>query len=117
MMMNGLQSDPDQPGCEKFVVADLNEKWLKEGRMRISSSDFGADGALMSPQCIFAVKGWNRSVCALVLLLATYEIGDALFDAPSSNLILKAPNSTINAIQQHRFQTTENVPVRLCRTM
>lgn len=85
IMLNGLQSNPDCPGTEKFVVTNLDEKWLHERRMWISSSelDLGTEKSkdqLVSPQSIFCAKGWNRSCCALLVLLAAYEMRN-LFEA------------------------------------
>lgn len=77
-MLNGLQSNPDCPGTEKFVMTTLDEQWLQDRRLWISCSDLdlGSDSkdGLMPPQGIFAVKGWNRSCCALLVLLAAYEM-------------------------------------------
>lgn len=74
MMLRGMQSDPNQPGTEKLVITEVNDKWLTENRVRISSADVGADANLLSPQAAFAVKGWNRSVCCLSVLLAVFEM-------------------------------------------
>ena len=71
MMLNGLQSNPNLPGVEKFVLADVNEKWLQSKSMRISSGEVGADQGLVPPQSLFAAKGWNRSVCAMLVMVAT----------------------------------------------
>ncbi|CAK9091072.1 Uncharacterized protein SCF082_LOCUS42939 [Durusdinium trenchii] len=49
--------------------------------MRISSADFGAESALLPPQAAFAAKGWNRSVSALIVLCAAWELGEALLKA------------------------------------
>lgn len=81
IMWKGFQTDPDLPGVEKLVVTDLNDKWLKDSRMRVSSAEIEADASLVPPQAVFAVKGWNRSCCALLVLKACEELGDVLLKA------------------------------------
>eukprot|EP00435_Cladocopium_sp_Y103_P038864 s3343_g10.t1 len=84
ILLNGLKTDPSQPGVEKMVITEVNDKWLVENRMRISSSDLefaGGDkqlGDMLSPQVVFAVKGWNRSICAIAVLMAIYEMPQML---------------------------------------
>ncbi|CAL1145308.1 unnamed protein product [Cladocopium goreaui] len=80
MMVNGFKTDPSQPGVEKMVIAEVNEKWLTEqNRMRISSSDLGLAGNdMLSPQTVFTVKGWNRAICALAVMRATFELREML---------------------------------------
>ncbi|CAK8996569.1 Uncharacterized protein SCF082_LOCUS4848, partial [Durusdinium trenchii] len=76
MMYRGCITDPNAPGSEKVVVASVNDKWLQEPRMHISSMEIGAEDKLLSPQAAFAVKGWNRSVAALLILRAACELGE-----------------------------------------
>ena len=78
MMLNGMQSDPDVPGTEKLVVCQLQDQWLVEKHMFLSPNDLdliseNASG-LAGPQEVFAVKGWNRSCCGLLVLLAASEL-------------------------------------------
>lgn len=81
MMYRGCITDPNAPGSEKVVVASVNDKWLQEPRMHISSMEIGAEDKLLSPQAAFAVKGWNRSVAALLVLRAACELGEDLIKA------------------------------------
>ena len=81
MMFRGCLTDPNLPGAEKLVCTTVNDKWLKEPRMRISASDFNGDAALLPPQVAFAAKGMNRSTCALLCLLAAFELGEELTKA------------------------------------
>ncbi|CAK9110877.1 FO synthase subunit 1, partial [Durusdinium trenchii] len=82
MMFRGCVSDPNEPGCEKFVVATINDdKWLRDPRAHISSLEIGAERDLLNPNSVFAVKGWNRSLAALLCLRAACELGDDLIKA------------------------------------
>ena len=106
MMLNGLQSNPNLPGVEKFVLADVNEKWLQSKSMRISSGEVGADQGLVPPQSLFAAKGWNRSVCAMLVMVDTYELGDALLkDQTSSGT--KQHIIVTNSLRTSRLAVTE----------
>jgi hypothetical protein len=84
-MLNGLQSDPDQPGVEKFVVAEVDDRWLSQKRHHLGAADLGLGlpNTLMHPQGLFAVKGWNRSVCCLAVLKAAHEIPELLQVRPT----------------------------------
>ena len=74
-MLNGLQTNPDIPGTEKLVIIGVQDKWLLEPRVFISCNDFDVEEkGLVPPQSIFCVKGWNRSICALLVLLAAFEL-------------------------------------------
>lgn len=73
MLLNGLQSNPDVPGTEKFVVTSVDDKWLLSKRMTMSASDLGLDRTLLPPQAVFAVKCWNRCVCTNIIMLACME--------------------------------------------
>lgn len=86
IMWKGFQTDPDLPGCEKLVMTDLNDKWLRGSRMRVSSADIEADASLIPPQAIFACKGWNRSCCCLLVLKACEELGEVLTKAGQKQL-------------------------------
>ena len=80
MMYRGFLSDPNLPGTEKLVVATVNEKWLKEERLRICAADFGATKELLAPQVVFTAKGMNRAVSGLLCLMAAYELGSVLLE-------------------------------------
>ena len=83
IMLNGLQSDPDQPGVEKFVVTEVDDRWLGQKRLHLGAADLGLQNPLMHPQGLFAVKGWNRSVCCLAVLRAAHELPELLQVGPS----------------------------------
>ena len=94
IMLHGMKSDPSLVGVEKLVMTDVSDQWLKENRLRVSSSDVGADACLVPPQTAFAVKGWNRSVCALSALMCVAEMPQMLqagfFDFVGSNISLSS---------------------------
>ena len=73
-MLQGLSTDPNTPGVEKLVVTSVNDQWLQEPRVYLSTSDLGVEGNLMPPESIFMVKGWNRGVCAILCMLAAFEM-------------------------------------------
>ena len=74
MMLNGLATHPDLPGTEKLVVTTVDEKWLKSPRVFVSPKDFDAPKGLLPPETCFMVKGWNRGVCALLCMMAVWEL-------------------------------------------
>lgn len=92
MVLKGLQSDPSIPGTEQFCLAPLQRAWLADPPMIVTNKEIGVDKGLLPPHQSFAVKGWNRSVGCLLVLLATFqskelrEAGPALLQL-SSNLI------------------------------
>ena len=69
----GLKSDPNQAGVEKLCVTLVQESWLQKPRTFLSPADFEADKDLVGVGYIFMAKGWNRSVCALIFLVACHE--------------------------------------------
>ena len=71
--MNGFTTDTDLPGGEKLVLASVEDKWLTSKRVIVASAECGADSSLLPPQHVFTVKGFNRSVSALLVLLACSE--------------------------------------------
>lgn len=109
MMFRGCVSDPNEPGCEKFVVATINDdKWLRDPRAHISSLEIGAERDLLNPNSVFAVKGWNRSLAALLCLRAACELGDDL---------IKALLHTMGFRQLHMFCKIHGLGMdRSCRT-
>ena len=80
--LNGFLTNPDLPGTEKLVICTVDEKWLSVRRVWVSAAELAlASGEkLISPQSVFTVKGFNRSVCALLVLMATMEM-PALMEA------------------------------------
>ena len=71
--LNGLQTNPDCPGCERVVGTWLQKEWLQLPREEIEASDFNAPPELLGPEKIFTLKGWNRSVCGLSVLYAAFK--------------------------------------------
>ena len=71
--LNGLQTNPDCPGCERVVGTWLQKEWLQLPREEIEASDFNAPPEPLGPEKIFMVKGWNRSVCGLGVLYAAFK--------------------------------------------
>ena len=85
--LNGFQTNPDVPGCERAVCTWMQKSWLNSGATRNDVSDAVVVPDLLGPQNIFMVKGWNRSVCALGVLFAAYQNEDLLKARSNSNLI------------------------------
>ena len=73
ILVNGFLTDPDVPGVEKLCAAKPLEKWLLSPLSKINSDDIGGAQGLVGPGSAFMVKGWNRSVCALAILVASYK--------------------------------------------
>lgn len=73
-MLKGFQSNSDVPGVEKLVITAVDDKWLTSKRFQIKPSDFHADGGFLSPQNVFTVKGFHRSCCGLLVILAAFEM-------------------------------------------
>ena len=57
-MLKGFQSNSDIPGVEKLVITAVDDKWLTSKRLKISPSDFHADGGC----------------CGLLVILAAFEM-------------------------------------------
>ncbi|CAK9102569.1 Uncharacterized protein SCF082_LOCUS47960, partial [Durusdinium trenchii] len=93
--LNGFLTNPDLPGTEKLVICTVDEKWLSVRRVWVSAAELAlASGEkLISPQSVFTVKGFNRSVCALLVLMATMEM-PALMEAgvTLTSVIRRRPN-------------------------
>ena len=73
MVLKGFLSCPDLPGCEKLCVTPVQKNWLKEPPHVVTCADLGIDPLLLPPSQAFMVKGWNRAICGLIVMLATYE--------------------------------------------
>lgn len=78
ILANGFATDADIPGTEKLCVTMARPKWLITPLHDLTASDIGAKGDLLAPGCVFAVKGWSRSVCCLAILMAAFEDADLL---------------------------------------
>lgn len=75
--LRGLLTDTSVAGVEKIVVTEVQNQWLQKPRQVITSADIDVAG-LLDPQTVFTVKGWNRSCCALLVVLAAYEMPEFL---------------------------------------
>ena len=74
MALNGFVSDSNVPGTEKLTATWLDRSWVREPPLNISAqTDLGLGSKSVSPQTMFMVKGWNRSVCGLSVLYAMYD--------------------------------------------
>ena len=72
--LNGFQSNPDTPGCERVVGTWMQDSWLEVPQIDIEAQAIGVGAATqLNPQNVFMVKGWNRSVCALGVLWVAYN--------------------------------------------
>ena len=71
--LNGFQTNPDVPGCERMVGTWLQREWLSAGREVVPASEIANCCAnLLDAEQLFMVKGWNRSVCALGVMYMCY---------------------------------------------
>lgn len=71
--LHGFNTDAtNMAGVERLVVTSVQDAWLEKKRCSISSSDLEQPN-LIDPQTVFVAKGFNRSVSALLVLLAAYE--------------------------------------------
>ena len=73
MMLNGLCTNSDIPGTENMVTTWVDSSWLLEPAMSVDLNPGSGD---LPPQKVFAVKGWNRAICALTCLFACFERAD-----------------------------------------
>lgn len=72
VMLNGFQSNPNRPGCEKLVMCQVQHRWLFKAPTVVKATDVGQAG-LAEPGALFCVKGWNRCVSCLGVLWAMYS--------------------------------------------
>ena len=79
VLLNGFQTDPNKPGNEKIVGCSVRTKWLYNKPTTIASSQIG-EGSLANPGTLFLVKGWNRSLCCLGVLMACFQKPELLKD-------------------------------------
>ena len=68
-----MQTDPNTPGVEKVCCTSVIPDWLTGKKANFTIEDLDLEG-LIPPQKLFMVKGWNRSVCMLGVLLAAFEV-------------------------------------------
>ena len=124
IMLNGLQSNPDIPGTEKVVVTDIDPKWLSTKANFISASELEVDaksaiGKLVSPGQIFCVKGWNRSVCGLLVLLAIWEMPNLVeaWLSDSTHFILEFAAVSAQAVPQSVLQPESQMLRSVCNNL
>ncbi|CAK9083390.1 unnamed protein product [Durusdinium trenchii] len=104
--LNGLQTNPDCPGCERVVGTWLQKEWLQLPREEIEASDFNAPPEPLGPEKIFMVKGWNRSVCGLGVLYAAFKNKELLKESA-------ATFATAYALGKHEAAATMNLMRRI----
>lgn len=80
ILLNGLQTDANVPGCEKLTVTCLQKAWLATETNEITNAELGVSTGMAPAMSIFMVKGWNRATCALGVLYAMYTL-PALLEA------------------------------------
>ena len=86
ILLNGMLTNPDLPGCEKVCGTFLNPAWLNEPcRAFDVEHDLSMDPNTLGPEKIFMVKGWNRSCCCLLVLFGCYKNEEILKATPSEN--------------------------------
>ena len=80
ILLNGFLSDASCPGVERLTVTLAQEIWLSTpiSSFRIKE-DLNFDCTdLLTTGKIFAVKGWNRSVSLLSIMLACFQLPELL---------------------------------------
>ena len=79
ILLNGFQTCPDTPGVEKLCGTTLNSAWLSgPNRTWDVVQDLSLAPTTFSPESIFCVKGWNRSICCLTVLYAAFDSAELL---------------------------------------
>ena len=68
--LNGMQTNADVPGVEKVVCSVMKPRWKTTQGPDLA--DLELDNRV-PPDSLFMVKGWNRSVSCLAVLMAAYE--------------------------------------------
>lgn len=72
--MNGFLTNPDTPGTEKLVVCSVDDRWLTSKKLNLSCESVTGTDDFLPPQNVFLVKGFHRATCALLVMMATYEL-------------------------------------------
>ena len=70
--LNGMMTDPDCPGVEKVVATSMKTKWRTSHQVDLNDLNIPDNSVL--PESVFMVKGWNRAVSCLAVLMAAYEL-------------------------------------------
>ena len=113
------------PGCERIVCTWLQKKWLSVGDVREDVSAAVVAPDLLGPESLFMVKGWNRAVSALGVLLAAYQ-NEELFKARSNSIsfrfishlyLFKYPNVIMTPMARHFHRMSCRPLARLSSTI
>ena len=79
ILLNGMQTCADIPGCEKLCTTYATASWLSEPMQIFGPvQDLQMPAETLPPQTVFAVKGWNRSVSCLMVLYAAWDSPELL---------------------------------------
>ena len=81
--LNGCLTNPNNPGVEKMVVAVMKSSWRESAPVDVSGMKLGEMD--VEPLTFFCVKGWNRAVCTLAVLMAAFESPSMLEADPISS--------------------------------
>ena len=82
-----FQTDPNHGATEKLTVCLLPPR-VYDRRPLIPASEVCSDSSLLDPLSLLFVKGWSRSFCAVLVMLAAFEIKE-LYEA-TANLVFLA---------------------------
>lgn len=77
-----FQTDPNQGATEKLTVCLLPPR-VYDRRPVIPASDVCSDSSLLDPISLLCVKGWSRSFCAVLVMLAAFEMKE-LYEATAN---------------------------------
>lgn len=78
-----FQTDPNQGATEKLTVCLLPPR-VYDRRPVIPASDVCSDSTLLDPISLLCVKGWSRSFCAVLVMLAAFEMKEELYEATAN---------------------------------
>ena len=81
--LNGMMTNADCPGVEKVVCTAMKPSWTTTKGPDLN--DLQLPDNEVPPCSLFMVKGWNRAVCCMALLMAAYE-HPVLYEAPHDQL-------------------------------
>ena len=83
-----FQTDPNIPGTEKLAISAIRKDLVTHPQPSFRPSDLSGDDAtssMLEPMSVFLVKGWTRSLCAIVCLAHCYENPDEILKAGPLN--------------------------------
>lgn len=96
VLLNGFQTDPNRPGTEKIVGCAVQKAWLSVPPTVVKSSDF-TQLQIAGPGELFLVKGWNRSVVCLGVLMACWQCPELLKEG-NHDIIQQANHGTLRCM-------------------